>query len=293
MENADIAFVTVPALAVNQIIQKLALANSTANIVLCSKGFSGLSSNIGDLLFSNYIKKILPNNKVFVFSGPSFADGIIDGISTCVSLATEDNQNYGIIFDCFAHSNITLYTTNDITGVQILGAIKGTIAIKIGILEALINNFCIATNANPNLYNNKIYKMLSEIIMEVQQIVLALDGHPGTIISPAGIGDIMMVCNSEHSRNKRFGIEIGNILWQKMLNSENLTTIKNNLLSDNVNTNLLTINDIENSLILLGKMVEGYFVLPKIDKILKNIQITAPHLEWMCDIFRIEFSTKQ
>ncbi len=284
IKNAETIFLTVPSFAILEIANSISLLKNNANIVLCNKGFNDISTNMEDLLFSNCVKKILPNNNILVLSGPSFADGIISGVSTAITLA---GDNFSVINDYFFHSNIVLYHSDDIIGTQIVGAIKGIIAIKIGILESIAINLAKAKNIDKNLYTNKIYKTLSEMVMELKDIVVALRGNQEIIISPAGIGDIVMVCNSDKSRNKKFGLLIGNILYQEMLKVANndLNEVTKNFLNGDIETDLLHISQIEESITNSGGTVEGYFAIFKLSKILKNITVKTDHFDWVCDLF--------
>ena len=283
IKNAETIFLTVPSFAVLSVASEIALCKISANIVLCSKGFNEIGTNIEDLFFSNCVQKILPNNNISVFAGPSFADGIIAGVSTAVSLA---GDNFGVINDYFAHSNIVLYKSNDIIGVQVLAAIKGIVAIKIGILEAIGQSLAKAENINKGLYTNKIYKTLSEMLMEMRDIIVAFGGEESTIITPAGIGDTVMVCNSDQSRNKRFGFAIGDILWAEMLKVANgdMMEVRKNFLNGDIETDLLSVAQIESALSFAGGVVEGYFAIPKLAKILKNITAKTEHFDWICDL---------
>ena len=124
------------------------------------------------------------------------------------------------------------------------------------------------------------------MLMEMRDIIVAFGGEESTIIAPAGIGDTVMVCNSDQSRNKRFGFAIGDILWTEMLKVANgdMIEVRKNFLNGDIETDLLSIAQIESALSVAGGIVEGYFAIPKLAKILKNITAKTEHFDWICDL---------
>ena len=141
-------------------------------IVICSKGFEKETlSTLADV-----IKSELPNAKVAVLSGPSHAEEVSIGSPTLMVAASEDNEIVTMLQDTFMCETMRIYTTNDVKGVETGGALKNILA------------FCggIAT-----------------------QLGMAMVGQKETFYGLTGLGDLLVTCYSDHSRNRKAGKLIG------------------------------------------------------------------------------------
>ena len=164
-------------------------------ILICSKGIE-----ITSLKFPSEIaKEILPNNPIFILSGPSFAKEIAENLPCSIVLAG-DNKELGESLIEKISSNIIKITYNhNIIGVQIGAALKNIIAIACGIITGR------------NLGNNAVATVITKGMNEIKMLYIAknnsVDLH--TLIGPSCLGDLILTCTTQYSRNMSFGLEIG------------------------------------------------------------------------------------
>ncbi|QGR02720.1 NAD(P)H-dependent glycerol-3-phosphate dehydrogenase [Ehrlichia ruminantium] len=164
-------------------------------ILICSKGIE-----ITSLKFPGEIaKEILPNNPIFILSGPSFAKEIAENLPCSIVLAG-DNQELGLSLIDKISSNVFKITySQDIIGIQIGAALKNIIAIACGIITG------------KDLGNNAIATVITKGMNEIKTLYIAknnsIDFH--TLIGPSCLGDLILTCTTAYSRNMSFGLEIG------------------------------------------------------------------------------------
>lgn len=131
-----------------------------------------------------------------VLSGPSFAMEVARGLPTAVTIATQNtsfSEDLSMRFnsDCFR-----AYTSDDITGVEVCGAIKNILAIAAGIVDGL------------HLGANAKSALITRGLVEMKRLGLALGGKSETFTGLAGLGDLVLSCTDDQSRNRRFGYAI-------------------------------------------------------------------------------------
>ncbi|MBL4658730.1 MAG: NAD(P)-dependent glycerol-3-phosphate dehydrogenase [Alcanivoracaceae bacterium] len=165
------------------------------NIVVASKGFI---PNTQDLLLT-YVKQELGSTRdIAVLSGPSFAKEVMEQKATCVMLASENKQFANLMQSKFSNESFSLYATDDVVGVQIGGACKNVIAILVGILDGMKYG----ANSKAAIINFGLQEIVS-----LAKLFGATD--PKAIYGLAGIGDLLLTCNDNLSRNRRFGMFVG------------------------------------------------------------------------------------
>lgn len=235
LKNYDTIFLTTPSAYIEEIINKInKTIKQNVNIVLCSKGKI-------DPLSSMTLKNKIPNANVYVFAGPSFADEIIQNHETLVTLATNDTNNVGKISDLFNGSCIKIKESNDIHGTEIAGALKNILGIYSGYMMA------------QNIGRNTMVKEMLEIIYESEVLFNHFNAKINTLLEPCGLGDIMLTCFSDKSRNQRFG----------MLLHENILEAKK----------MLKIN-----------IIEGIEAIKSIKNIINNKNLNMPKISHISDI---------
>lgn len=169
------------------------ILNPHSRIICATKG---LDEKTGKLLHEVTVE-ILDKNPFAVLSGPSFAREVAAGLPTSVIIASQDSAVANSIKQSFESPVFSLYPTNDIVGVEIGGILKNVIAIATGISDGA----GFATNARSAL----ITKGLSEIIL----LGSVLGGKIETFVGLAGVGDLILTCSDDQSRNRRLGLAIG------------------------------------------------------------------------------------
>lgn len=167
--------------------------NENHVIVICSKGFeSNTLMTLDDVL-----KEELPNNKIGVLSGPSHAEEVSIEIPTALVAASEDEYVNDLVRETFKSNKLRIYTSKDVKGVELGGALKNIIA------------FCAGMSVGLNLGDNTFAALATRGLVEIARLGTALGGNEKTFYGLSGLGDLIVTCNSMHSRNRRAGMAIG------------------------------------------------------------------------------------
>ena len=174
-------------------IENLKLSGLDKNTVLLI-ATKGLVSHPADL-FSNRIKSIISNPIAFI-SGPNFAKEIAQNILSASTIASEDMAIALKLKNTLESENFIVSITDDIITVQIAGAIKNIIAIRMGIEEA-----------EGDHSNTKAW-LITQGIQEIKKLSQAFGGKLDTLLQPAVIGDLALTCYSPESRNRKFGYDL-------------------------------------------------------------------------------------
>lgn len=187
--------VVVPSVGFKATLQKLKpLATKNTRIICASKGLDQASG----LLLSDVAISIFGNDQPFaVLSGPSFAREVAAGLPTAVMIASRFPDFLKDLIHRFNSNIFRIYPTDDVIGVEVGGVVKNVIAIAIGIADGL------------NFGSNARNALLTFSLGEILRLGIALGGKSETIIGLAGLGDLMLTCTDNQSRNRRFGLAIG------------------------------------------------------------------------------------
>ena len=162
-------------------------------VVICSKGFELESLST----LSEVAEQELTNVKIGAFSGPSHAKEVSLGIPTAIVAASKDYNVQYLVQDTFMNESMRVYTSNDIQGVELGGALKNIIA------------FCAGIVAELNLGDNTFAALISRGLTELSRLGVAMGGEHNTFYGLSGLGDLIVTCMSEHSRNRKAGRCIG------------------------------------------------------------------------------------
>ena len=166
---------------------------TTQPVIICSKGFE--LSTLYTL--SDVAKEEIPNVKIGAFSGPSHAEEVSLGIPTAIVIASKDYDVQCLVQDIFMNETMRVYTSTDIQGVELGGALKNIIA------------FCAGITAELNLGDNTFAALISRGLTEIARLGVAMGGEHNTFYGLSGLGDLIVTCLSEHSRNRKAGRCIG------------------------------------------------------------------------------------
>ena len=162
-------------------------------IVVCSKGIEKETA----LTLDEVIKQEIPDARVGALSGPSHAEEVSMGIPTVLVIASNDEEIKEIIQDAFMNEFIRIYTSNDVKGVELGGALKNIIA------------FCAGVAAGLGFGDNTYAALITRGLVEIRKLGIALGGEKDTFYGLTGLGDLIVTCLSEHSRNRKAGKLIG------------------------------------------------------------------------------------
>jgi glycerol-3-phosphate dehydrogenase (NAD(P)+) len=134
--------------------------------------------------------------RIAVLSGPSFAREVAAGNPTAIVIAARDFANAGLVQTFFSGPTLRLYTSSDPIGVQIGGCIKNVVAIAAGIVHGL------------GLGHNASAALITRGLAEMTRLAVALGGQQQTLSGLAGLGDLVLTCTGELSRNRTVGVEL-------------------------------------------------------------------------------------
>ena len=162
-------------------------------IIICSKGFE--ASTLYTL--NEVVAEELPNAKIGVFTGPSHAEEVSIGVPTAIVIASQHIDVLYNVQDCFMNENLRVYTSSDVKGAELGGALKNIIA------------FCAGIVAELNMGDNTLAALITRGLTELSRLGVALGGNHNTFYGLSGLGDLIVTCLSEHSRNRRAGRCIG------------------------------------------------------------------------------------
>lgn len=193
IDGSDIILHVTPSKFVRETIKKYEKYVTDQPVIMCSKGFEA------DTLctLSQVIEQEMPNVKYGIFSGPSHAEEVSLGIPTAIVIASKDVEIQDMVQKLFMNEKMRVYTSDDVTGVELGGALKNIIA------------FCAGIATEINLGDNTFAALVSRGLVELTRLGMAMGGKHDTFYGLSGLGDLIVTCMSEHSRNRRAGRLIG------------------------------------------------------------------------------------
>jgi len=187
--------IAVPSHAFGEIIEKLLVNHQfSAPIISATKGLDPTTAELLHTTVYRYGRETYPFS---ILSGPSFANEVMAQLPTAITIAAAQTAQALWWQDYFHNDFFRVYTTQDIIGVQLGGAVKNVLAIATGIADGL----GYGANARAALITRGLAEML--------RLNAILGGEQATLIGLAGLGDLVLTCTDNQSRNRRFGIAIG------------------------------------------------------------------------------------
>lgn len=162
-------------------------------IIICAKGFEKESLKTLD----EVIQEELPTAKIGVLSGPSHAEEVSIAIPTVLVVASKHDDVLNLIQNTFMSEKMRIYTSKDVKGVELGGALKNIIA------------FCAGVAAGIGLGDNSFAALVTRGLGEIARLGVKLGGEKETFYGLSGLGDLIVTCLSEHSRNRKAGKLIG------------------------------------------------------------------------------------
>jgi glycerol-3-phosphate dehydrogenase (NAD(P)+) len=178
----------------NTLIAIQPFLTENSQIAWATKGFD---SETGELL-SQVSLSILGNNiNTAVISGPTFAKEVAAGLPTALTIASTSESLANQLTDILHNHCFRIYTSTDIIGVQVGGACKNVLAIAAGIADGL--GFGANTRA----------ALITRGLNEIMRLGIKLNGQADTFMGLTGLGDLILTCTDNQSRNRRFGLALG------------------------------------------------------------------------------------
>jgi len=149
------------------------------------------------LTLCQIVEEEIPQAKVAVLSGPSHAEEVSIGVPTALVMASKYNEVLDMLQETFMSEKMRIYTSNDVKGVELGGALKNIIA------------FCAGVAAGIGLGDNSFAALITRGLKEISRLGIKLGGELETFYGLSGLGDLIVTCLSEHSRNRKAGKLIG------------------------------------------------------------------------------------
>lgn len=194
LEKADIVLFVAPAQSTGAVAAEAAAhLPDEAVLIACAKGIDSRSGQVQ----TEVIAEKLPDHPVGVLSGPSFAADVVRGLPTAVTLAMPDQQAAQSLAQALSGDAIRLYASDDVLGVQIGGSLKNVMAIAVGI--------CRGGGMGASAEAALITRGYAELV----RLAVAMGARPETLMGLSGLGDLVLTCSSELSRNFSYGIAVG------------------------------------------------------------------------------------
>ena len=162
-------------------------------VVICTKGFEKETKKTLD----EVMEEEIPNVRLAVFAGPSHAEEVSKGIPTVMVVASKDPKDSIMLQKELMNENLRVYTSEDMRGIELGGALKNIIA------------FCAGVAAGLNLGDNTFAALITRGLTEISRIGEKLGGKRETFYGLTGLGDLVVTCLSEHSRNRTAGKLMG------------------------------------------------------------------------------------
>lgn len=191
--NSLISIIACPSVAVRSVANQLASVENHGIVVNVAKGFEKQTLK----RLSEVIREELPNDKICVLSGPSHAEEVARMIPTSLVASSKSFTAASIVQDVLSSENLRIYTSNDTIGVEIGGALKNVIAVCAGISDGL------------GLGDNTKAALITRGLSEMANLGVCMGADERTFMGLTGIGDLVVTCTSQHSRNNRFGNKVG------------------------------------------------------------------------------------
>ncbi|GMV08384.1 MAG: glycerol-3-phosphate dehydrogenase [NAD(P)+] [Gemmatimonadota bacterium] len=148
-------------------------------------------------LMTDVVREELPGRPVVALSGPSFALEVARGMPTAVVAASGDGEAAEVVQRALSSSSFRVYTNDDVTGVEVGGALKNVMAVATGIAEGV------------GLGLNSRAALITRGLAEMTRLGVALGARPETFAGLAGMGDLVLTCTGALSRNRAVGVEVG------------------------------------------------------------------------------------
>jgi glycerol-3-phosphate dehydrogenase (NAD(P)+) len=228
---AELVIIAVPTAALRPVLHQLVQLHRHFNVVWLCKGFEAESAKLPHQV----VAEVLPEGfKYGVLSGPSFAQEVARGFPTALTLASADEEFARSTAQALHHAYLRVYSSNDMVGVEVGGAVKNVMAIAAGICDGM------------GLGLNARAALLTRGLAEITRLGLKLGGRSETLSGLSGVGDLILTCTGDLSRNRQVGL----LLVQQ--------------------------HDLEEILRRLGHVAEGVYTVREVHHLAQRLGVAMP-----------------
>lgn len=194
ISDCDLLFVSIPSHSFRSVVRQIApILPEQAIVVSTAKGIEPE----GFTLMSQILEQELPHHAIGVLSGPNFAKEIVQQQQTGTVIASEDDGVINCVQETLCSASFRVYANHDRYGVELGGALKNIYAIICGMAAAL------------GAGHNTQAMLLTRSLAEMGRFAQLLGANPMTFLGLAGVGDLILTCTSDLSRNYRVGFALG------------------------------------------------------------------------------------
>ncbi len=192
--SADVLVLGVPAQHLRGVVERVAEhIRPWVPVVSLVKGLEQGSR----LRMSQIVGQVLPGHPAGVLSGPNIAGEVAQGMAAAATIAMPDHGTAQLLQNLLHSRLFRVYTGDDVTGVELAGALKNVYALAVGIGDGL------------GAGDNTRAMVITRSLRELTRLGVAAGGRPETFAGLAGMGDLIVTCTSPRSRNRHVGIELG------------------------------------------------------------------------------------
>ena len=193
VKNADYIFHVTPSKVTRNVFKQYKDYVGNTPIVICSKGLENATLKTLDQV----MLEELPSAKIAAFSGPSYATEVVKHIPTAIILASKHDDVLDEVSSLLMNNYMRIYKLKDVVGVEVGGALKNIIA------------FCAGICAELNLGTNAQAALITRGLAEITRLGEKMGADKETFFGLSGLGDLILTCSSDESRNRRAGRLIG------------------------------------------------------------------------------------
>lgn len=191
LAGVELVIVAVPVAALRGTLQKLASLPSPVSVIWVCKGFESGTAQFPHQIVAETLPAAFPRG---VLSGPSFAQEVARSLPTALTLASGDGEFAQRTATALHHSRLRIYSSTDVVGVEIGGAVKNVLAIAAGISDGM------------QMGLNARAALLTRGLAEMTRLGLQMGGRAETLGGLSGVGDLILTCTGDLSRNRQVGM---------------------------------------------------------------------------------------
>ena len=244
LDDAGDFLIVVPSHAFRETLQRIGDTGVTpGQVSWATKGFETASGLLPHQVAADVLSPDVPTA---VISGPTFAAEVAAGLPSAVTIASADEGNAKRLANAISTTAFRAYTSSDMVGVEVGGATKNVLAIGAGISDGL------GFGANTRI------AMVTRGLREMTRLGLALGARRETFMGLSGIGDLVLTCTDDQSRNRRFGLELARGA------------------------------SVDEALAAIGQVVEGYYAAKAARLVAARLKVEMPIVE---QIYRIIYES--
>ena len=197
LTDIDLIVCAVPTSGFRQILKSINGINQSATVIWANKGLEQGSAKLPHEIALEELGDPKDTNRHWgLVSGPSFAAELVRSLPTALTLASTSKETTALAANSFHHHNLRVYTSQDVVGASVGGALKNVIAIASGISDGM------------GFGNNARAALITRGLAEISRFGSHLGANQETFSGLAGSGDLVLTCTGEYSRNREVGIQL-------------------------------------------------------------------------------------